>query len=129
MKKNNIVISNFVSVPNVQQNYSTTEQALLNSNGFPLLWIDGKQIYQKTYNLTNTPFTDAISLDTIVSVFAYADTVDFGICPIVTTALLDGGGAQIQSPITNVAGSLSVNYGAIFLAINSGTLTVQYTKI
>lgn len=101
----------------VAQNYSTSEQALLNSDGTPLLWIDGKQIYQKSYN-TNFNIFDNLGIDNLINVFGSYN---------------NGSGAfyPVTRYIMNTL-AFSVNGGTFQTGIDSvpnTRITIQYTKI
>lgn len=115
-----------ISGGGIAQNYSTTEQALMNSNGTPLLWVDGKQIYQKSYNLANypnhTPINDALGIETLIS--CQGSFRDNSLVWVV----IGGGLLQFSSNPKFTVSTTGVFVLELFTT-RSTRVTIQYTKI
>lgn len=108
-----------ISGGGIAQNYSTFEQALLNSNGTALLWIDGKQVYQRTISgeVTSSQFLSfgLSDIDTLINCFGMAKNT------------------SINSPDFNLS-FVGVNKTSVQIQANSSPLglyniTVEYTKL
>lgn len=108
-----------ISGGGIAQNYSTFEQALRNSDGTPLFWIDGKQIYQKSIvgEVTSSQFLSfgLSDIDTLINSFGTAKNT------------------SINSPNFNLVfvgvSKTSVQIQADSSPLGLYNITIQYTKL
>lgn len=115
-----------ISGGGIAQNYSTSEQALLNPDGSPLLWIDGKQVYRQINNYAGMTFQNLEiinTLDTLISQQGYLVLQGIGLMNL----LLNFGYAQFNRAF-EIKNTLRVSMPSSFLMIE-GFSMITYTKI
>lgn len=107
-------------------NYSTNEQIVGK-------WIDGKPIYQKTYQFTSSQLVDGYvyhtGVDTLIAVEVIADRTDGGHGVPFT---VDGGSNLFQSGLfttwNSSNGEVSL-YNRGTIKATTATITIKYTKV